>query len=240
MKKSQILISIFVSLLCNQMSLANTESIKNMAQSFPLKMKPEFIDKTPIDNIYILSNPRGSFLIDASSRYLIQGDIIDLKTDLNITEAVYQSHYSINPKQLPVAQAFKEIKGNGKRLLYVFSDPDCPACQLLQSELEDVDDITIYTFPFALTHLHPTAVETAKKIWCSKEPLKVWKSYLIEQQKPQNNSMSCINPIDKNMELAKLHKIALTPTIFNSLGHRISGVPDLSQLEEFINTKKYD
>ncbi len=235
MKKSQILISLFITLLCNPMSFADIESIKNAAKSFPREMKPEFIDKTPLNDIYILSNPRLSFLIDSSGRYLIQGNIIDLKTQLDITDAVYQNHYAINPKQLPIAQAFKEIKGNGKRVLYVFADPDCPACQALQVELEDIDNITIYTFPFALTHLHPTALTTAKKIWCDKNNLDVWKNYLIEDKKPENQSILCPNPIDRNMELAKKYNIALTPTIFNSLGHRISGVPDLEQLEVFIN-----
>ncbi|OTG75136.1 disulfide bond formation protein DsbC [Acinetobacter sp. ANC 4169] len=237
MKRIFKLLPFSITLLINsQISFADVETIKNAAKSFPREMKPEFIDQSSIENLYILSNPRGSFLIDSSGRYLIKGEIFDLKNQTNLTEIVYQNHYSIHPKQLPISQAMKEVKGNGKRTLYVFADPDCPACQALQAKLEDVNDITIYTFPFALTHLHPTALTTAKKIWCAKEPLNTWKKYLIEDKKPENQSIACQNPIDKNMELAKKHKIALTPTIFNSQGQRIAGVPELEQLEEFIDS----
>lgn len=239
MKKSFTYLSFLVTLLINsQTSYANIETIKNATQNFPKEMKPEFIDKTPIDDVYVLSNPRLSFLIDSSGRYLIHGNIFDLKTQSNITESIYQNHYSINPKQLPIAQAFKEVKGNGERVLYVFADPDCPACQALQTGLEEIDNLTIYTFPFALTHLHPNALITAKKIWCSKEPLKVWKNYLIHAKKPENQSTSCNNPIDQNMELAKKHNVAITPTIFNALGHRMVGIQNEEEFEEFINAKK--
>ena len=120
MKKSFVLLSTFIALCMNiQISFANIETIKNMAKSFPREMKPEFIDKTPIDGVYVLSNPRLAFMMDSSGQYLIKGDIFDLKTQENITDIIFQNHYSINPKQLPLAQAFKEVKGNGKRILYI-------------------------------------------------------------------------------------------------------------------------
>lgn len=240
MKKQYILSSIFISLLFNcSLSFADDiEKIKNVAQSFPREMKPEFIDKTPIDGLYVLSNPRIAFLMDSSGKHIIYGDILELKNQSNITRTIYQSHYAIDLKQLPLNQAFKEVKGSGKRIIYVFADPDCPACQGLQAAIEEFEDITIYTFPFALTHLHPTALETAKKIWCSKEPLNTWKNYLINNIKPENQSRSCNNPIDQNMELAKKLNISITPTMFNALGQRMVGIPDEEEFEEFINVSK--
>lgn len=227
-----------LALLKSQFSYANTESelINQRVKQLPNEIKPEYIDKAPIDNLYTLSNLRGSTLIDSSGRYLIYGRIIDLENMQDITDISYQKHYAINPKQLPTANALKEVKGNGDRVLYVFADPDCPACRALQSELEEIDNITIYTFPMGLTHLHPTAIETAKNLWCSKEPIKAWKSYLQEDIKPNNRDNSCSQPVDQNMTIAKKYRINLTPTIFNSKGHRITGVLDQEGLEEFINT----
>lgn len=226
---------LLITLALSSYSYAETEELYKITQQFPKEIKPDFIDKSPINNLYILSNARGSMLIDASGRYLIVGQLLDLKSEQEITNQIYQNHYSINVKELPLNQALKEIKGNGKRVLYVFADPDCPVCQTLQEISEDLDDITIYTFPFALTHLHPSALETSKKIWCSTSPLKSWKEYLLENKKPKNNSVSCLNPIDKNMQLANQLKITLTPSIFNSHGHRISGIPEFEELEEFID-----
>lgn len=226
-------------ILCAQSIFANTEQINQRIKSLPSELKPEFIDKTPISNLYTLSNIRGSVLIDASGRYLIYGDVIDLENMQNIADYNYQKHYAINPKQLPIANALKEVKGNGQRVLYVFADPDCPACQALQGILEDVNNITIYTFPMGLAHLHPTAIETSKNIWCSKNPINAWKTYLIDGVKPNKRGDSCQQPIDQNMEIIKKYRINLTPTIFNSNGHRIVGVPELESLEDFIDRTDY-
>ena len=191
------MITMATALFNMQSSFANTEKINQRIQNLPNELKREFIDKTPIPDLYTLSNIRGSIWIDASGRYLISGDIIDLEKMQNIADFNYQKHYAINPKQLPTANALKEIKGNGERVLYVFADPDCPACQALQGILEEVDNITIYTFPMGLTHLHPSAIETSKNIWCSKDPIKAWKTYLLDGAKPNQRNNSCDQPIDQ-------------------------------------------
>ncbi|MEN3978540.1 DsbC family protein [Acinetobacter sp. CWB-B33] len=240
MKKLTILAPILTWLvLGSSVSFADDlDKMNQAAQQFPRELKPEFIDQTPVEGLYALSNARGTFMMDAKSKYLIKGKILDINNQSNITNAIYQKHYAINPKQLPLNQAFKEVKGNGKHVIYVFADPDCPACQAFQSAFEEMDNMTIYTFPFALTHLHPTALTTAKKIWCSKEPLKVWKEYLIEEKKPKQQSTDCSNPIDQNMDLAKKLNISITPTVFNSLGQRMAGLETEEEFEEFITPKK--
>ncbi|OTG90521.1 DsbC family protein [Acinetobacter sp. ANC 3813] len=240
MKKLTILAPILSSLLfSSSLSFAeDLEKINQVAQKFPRELKPEFIDKTPIEGVYALSNSRGTYLMDDKGKYLIKGKIFNINNQLNITNDIYQKHYAINPKQLPLNQAFKEVKGNGKHVIYVFADPDCPACQATQVLFEEMDNMTIYTFPFALTHLHPTAITTAKKIWCSKDPLKAWKDYLIDDKKPKQQSTDCSNPIDQNMDLTKKLNISITPTIFNSLGQRMAGLETEEEFEEFIAPRK--
>jgi len=38
----------------------------------------------------------------------------------------------------------KVQRGNGKRVLAMFSDPYCPACKQFEQTLQQLDDITIY------------------------------------------------------------------------------------------------
>ena len=103
MKKTINLTSIFISLwFCGTAAVAGElDTIQKVSQSFPHELKPEFIDKSPIQGLYILSNQRGSFMLDSSGKYLIHGAVFDLNTEKNINNAVYQQHYAINPKQLP-------------------------------------------------------------------------------------------------------------------------------------------
>ena len=61
--------------------------------------------------------------------------------------------------------AVKRVKGNGKRVIYTFEDPNCGYCKELQKELVKVNDVTIYTFLWPI--LSQDSVEKSKAIWCA-------------------------------------------------------------------------
>jgi thiol:disulfide interchange protein DsbC len=62
-----------------------------------------------------------------------------------------QALKSIDVKSLPLKQAIKHVKGKGERVIYVFSDPDCPYCQHLEKELKNIDNLTVYLFLYPIT-----------------------------------------------------------------------------------------
>ena len=75
---------------------------------------------------------------------------------------------------LPLDKAIKEVRGNGKLKVAVFSDPDCPYCKRLEHEFEKMTDITIYTFMMPIPSLHPDAARKAELLWCQPNPTQAW------------------------------------------------------------------
>ena len=67
----------------------------------------------------------------------------------------------IDFESLPLADAIKDVRGNGSRVLAVFSDPDCPYCKRLESDLRNLTDVTLYTCLMPIACLHPTAHDKA-------------------------------------------------------------------------------
>ena len=65
---------------------------------------------------------------------------------------------------LPLKSAIKIVKGDGKRQLAVFTDPNCPYCKQLEKELVNVTNVTIYTLLYPVLN---GSMELSKKIWCS-------------------------------------------------------------------------
>ena len=61
--------------------------------------------------------------------------------------------------------AVKRVKGNGKRVIYTFEDPNCGYCKELQKELAKLNDVTIYTFLWPI--LSQDSVDKSKAIWCA-------------------------------------------------------------------------
>jgi thioredoxin-related protein len=89
-------------------------------------------------------------------------------TSLNFSDLLHSfSQPPVNVRDLPLQDAIKTIQGNGKRTVYVVTDPDCRYCRQLDSELTQIKNVTIYRFEDPLTELHPNAANIAKQIWCA-------------------------------------------------------------------------
>ena len=80
----------------------------------------------------------------------------------------------VDVRRLPLSDSFRHVSGSGRRTVYVFSDPDCPYCRTLQSELEKLDDLTIVVFEYPLTALHPDAERKSISIWCAGDDADRW------------------------------------------------------------------
>ena len=207
----------------------NLDSIKTTLGNQHVKI----IGESPIKGLYELQTGSSLIYADESGQYLVNGDLYDLKNKVNLTTQKLQQLNRIDVNTLPLAQALKVVKGTGTRKLYVFSDPDCPYCKLLEKNLQSVNNVTIYTFMYPLKSLHPNAESVAKQIWCSSDRIKAWNGHLLNNTTPSATS-SCSNPIDNNIALGKRLNIEGTPTLFLADGTRISGALAAADLEKIL------
>jgi thiol:disulfide interchange protein DsbC len=163
--------------------------------------------------------------------YLVLGSVMDTRTRLNVTSKSLDVHNSVDFSSLPVGKAIKVVKGNGKRQIAVFSDPDCPFCQKFEQELESVTDVTVYTYLFPLENVHPDARAKAEKIWCSPDRAKAWTQWMHEKKLADKPATCAGIPLRDLQAVAAKLRINSTPTIFLSDGKRISGTLTAKELE---------
>ncbi|AQH06145.1 thiol:disulfide interchange protein (plasmid) [Burkholderia sp. KK1] len=116
------------------------------------------------------------FFVRDDFSVLITGNVIDLRTKQNLTQALEQANRpKIDVAQLNLKDAIRF--GSGSRKLYVFSDPDCPYCRRLDGELTQLKDVTVYIFPFPLAQLHPNAPGVSEAVWCQSDRAAAWAKY---------------------------------------------------------------
>ncbi len=209
---------------------------KNLKTNFP-DIPVNSVNTTQFKDIYEVYMGGRIVYTNDDAKYFLVGNLIDLPNQVNITEQRQQVLSSIDVSKLPLNQAVKKVKGKGQRVIYLFSDPDCPYCKKLEAELDKVDNLTIYLFINPITSLHPTADKTSKQIWCSSKPYQAWTDYTLKGIAPTAKD-SCKNPIDKNLELAKKLEVTGTPTFFLKDGRRISGALPATELEMMLNEIK--
>ena len=105
--------------------------------------KVRSVTPAPVSGLYEVLVGNDIFYTDASAKYLIQGEIIELASGKNITEQRQADLNRIKWTDLNQANAFKTVRGNGTRQLAIFSDPNCGYCKRLEKSLQQLDNVTI-------------------------------------------------------------------------------------------------
>ena len=118
---------------------------KSLEQKFP-GAKIGLITRSAYFGLFEVQFDDQLVYTDAKAKYVLLGSVYDTESKANLTEARLRKLNRVDIATLPLELAFKRVKGNGQRKLYVFSDADCPYCARLEQELKSIDNVTIYTF----------------------------------------------------------------------------------------------
>jgi thiol:disulfide interchange protein DsbC len=190
------------------------------------------ITRLPHGGLYeVIVNQRDVVYTDATGRLAIVGKVVDLESRVDLTAKRVEELRKVDFAALPLDKAIVKVKGNGKRRIAVFSDPDCPFCKRLEPELDRLDDVTIYTFLYPLAALHPDAMRKATMVWCAPDRSRAWDDLMLRGRLPEGGSLSCATPILEIIELARSLGISATPGIVLGNGKLIPGLVPLQELE---------
>ena len=203
---------------------------KNLAARIPQFAQIDEISKTPIAGLYeVRVNGTDILYTDAKGDYLVQGNLIDTKARRNLTEERVDKLTAIAWDALPIKDAFTVVRGNGKRKLAVFEDPNCGYCKRFERDLQKVDNVTIYMFLYPV--LGQDSVDKSRNLWCSEDKGKAWQDWMLRDQTPK--AASCdTSAIERNLALGHKHRITGTPTLLFADGTRIPGAIDAAQVEK--------
>jgi thiol:disulfide interchange protein DsbC len=187
------------------------------------------VTKTPYSGLYEVRVGSDIFYTDAQAKYLFVGRILDASTTEDYTKARVDEISRIKFADLPLESALKTVKGNGKRVIAVFEDPNCGYCKRFRQTLQDVDNVTVYTFLYNI--LSPDSAVKSKNVWCSADRNKAWDEWMLNGKAAAAAPESCSTPNDKIKALGQKLRVTGTPTIFFTDGSRIPGAIDAKGLE---------
>jgi len=231
-------IALFCSLILS-IEMVNAQSEQQIRSELQKKIgsntKIKSVSLSPIPGVYEVMVGNDIFYTDVNIKYLIQGEIIEIATGKNITEQKQADLNRIKWSELNPANALKVVRGNGSRQLAVFSDPNCGYCKRLDKSLQQLDNVTIFTYLIPI--LSPDSTQKSKQIWCSADSQKTYIDWMINGVIPSGKS-DCTTPLDKNMAFAKTYGITGTPTIFFTDGSRFPGAVQISDIEKKFSSLK--
>lgn len=168
---------------------------------------------------------------DATGSYLLEGELIDLRTRKNLTEERIAKLQVVDFASLPLKDAVVWKTGDGKRRIAVFSDPNCGYCKRFERSLQDVKNLTVYTFLIPI--LGGDSPEKSRSIWCAKDSTASWRAWMLEGKAPAKPSGACDDAaVERNLALSKRNHVNGTPAIIFEDGSRAPGAMSAEQLEK--------
>jgi len=210
---------------------AGEKEIRQSLQSkFPNIGKLEHIVKTPYAELYEVVIDGQLLYTDAKGLYVFDGNIIEAKTRRNMSEERRQKLFAVDFDKLPLELAVKKVKGNGKRRMAYFTDPNCTYCKKLEKELSRVSDVTLYLFMYPI---FPNSDEIVRNIRCSANPVKAWDDLMLSEIAPAN--ATCATPTDEVKSLGQKLRVNGTPNLIFANGIQVPGYLPVEELEKRLN-----
>jgi len=209
----------------------------SIQQGFQVKFPDatvESVTRTPFAGIYeVVFNGQIAYT-DEKLNFVFFGNLVDMRAgaERNLTRE-RSAQLTAQALRKSTDNAIKRVRGNGKRVVYTFEDPNCGYCRELQKELLKLNDVTIYTFLWPI--LSQDSLDKSRAVWCSKDRAKAWDDLMLRGVAPQN-SVKCDGPFEKNIELAQRFGARGTPAVFLADGNTIGGLVPAEKIEQALNS----
>jgi len=203
---------------------------KNLNERLAGLPKIEEVRPSPMTGLWEIRIGNEVRYTDATGSYLIEGDLIDLKTRRNLTEERVAKINSVDFASLPLKDALVWKNGTGKRRIAVFADPNCGYCKRFEKSLQEVKDITVYTFLIPI--LGGDSPDKSRAIWCAKDPQATWLAWMLENKLPAKPAAGCdASVIERNLALSRKIHVTGTPAVLFEDGSRAPGALSAEQLD---------
>ena len=227
------LLFLIVALLALPLQAGEAEIRQALKTRFP-QIRIDGIQPAPMQGLFEVrfqtrDGPQLLYTDGNANYFFVEGSIIEVKSGRNLTEERLLKLSAIEFSALPLDLAVKIQRGNGKRVLAMFTDPYCPYCRRLEQSLLQIDDITVYVFMYPV--IRPDYADHSRAVWCSPDRAKAWLELAAnETPRVPASGANCANPVDKVVELGKALRVTGTPTLYFANGERAGGGMEIGKL----------
>jgi len=202
-----------------------------IAKKFP-GAKVEDIRPSPIPGLFEISLGSDTAYVSADGRFLINGDMYDVDSRTNVTEAGRADSRKKLLSKLNDSDTIVFAPESPKHTITVFTDVECGYCRKLHSEIDQINKLGIRVRYAAYPRSGPGSADWQKMegVWCAKDrKTAITQAKQGTDIKPQNCGAT---PVAKQYALGEQMGVRGTPAIFTNSGDYIGGYLAPQQLLE--------
>ncbi|MFC4250489.1 DsbC family protein [Sinimarinibacterium flocculans] len=217
---------------------AGLEAVRDAVTGALPDVKRDNVQPSAIPGLYELSQDGQYGYITGDGRHLIDGDLIDLVTRVNLTE---NKRKDVRVTELAALGEENMIVFAPEKTEYavtVFTDIDCGYCRKLHREIEDYNARGIairYAF-YPRAGPNSPSFRKAESVWCADDRKQALT--LAKQGGDIQNEAGCENPVAREYMLGAQLGLRGTPMMILPDGEVVNGYMPADALAERLQMKE--
>jgi thiol:disulfide interchange protein DsbC len=190
----------------------------------PAGSKLEDLKQSPIPGIYQFVQGADVSYLTADGKYFLDGNLYDMATRANLTEAIRSRARLAMINAVPESQMVIFSPKNPLYTITVFTDVDCQYCRKLHSDIAEINKLGVrvrYMF-FPRTGPNTESWRKAEVVWCSADRNEALTRAKAGAQLDMNKTCGP-TPVAREYELGQNIGVRGTPAIVTDGGDFING-----------------
>jgi thiol:disulfide interchange protein DsbC len=174
---------------------------------------------------------------DSRGEFLLAGNLFEAKTGRNLTQETLQLLTRLTPEEMRQIESLTAFTlGQGKKVVYLVTDPQCPYCKQAESLLKKLLEkeefqVRILLFPL---DIHKGAREQSISILCDRKGFEGLETgYRSDHQCAEG-----VNKVSSTIAFLQKKGIVSTPTFIFSDGIYLSGLISEEELRRRLGLPK--
>jgi len=220
------LLSLITLMACAACAQAGESQLDKVRKDVSAKMPgitPEMITPSPAPGLYQVRKGQEFGYITSDGRYLITGDLIDIATGEQISEAQRGDIRRALLSQFGPDDVIEFAPKDPKYFITVFTDIDCGYCRKLHSEMSQyhAEGIGVRYLFYPRSGPNTPSFQQAQAVWCSANR----REALTQAKRGVHITASekCANPVQKQYDAGDALGVNATPTLILPDGEVVRG-----------------
>lgn len=133
------------------------------------EIEPQHVSPGPLDGWYTVARGAIVAYVSADGRYLLQGELIDLDENVNLTENARSAARVEMMSAIPDEEVIVFSPDEVKHSINVFTDIDCTFCRRLHSQIDEylAEGIEVRYLLYPRGGPASASWVKAEKVWCA-------------------------------------------------------------------------
>ncbi|MCG8433098.1 MAG: thioredoxin fold domain-containing protein, partial [Gammaproteobacteria bacterium] len=224
--KSSIFAAVLILGFCGGAAAAQewgSEEVREQLASRLPGISADDIRPSEIVGVYEVMLGADVFYLSSDGRYALQGDLLDLLTQSNVTELRRSKARLTALNKMGKQKMIEFVPDETRHIITVFTDIDCQYCRALHRQIDEYHELGIgvrYVF-FPRSGLGSGSWAKAEQVWCSSDR----RTALTRAKTDKSiDGKSCQNsPVLEHFQVGRSFGIHGTPAIITDDGYLIAG-----------------